>query len=126
MPMRRISMNKVREIIRLYEQCNLSQRSIARALNVSRPVINEYIRKICASGLDYQATQELDDDALLEIIEGGRKSHSERYQVLRRKFEYLVKELKRTGVTLERLWQEYRDEHPDGYGYSQFCYHFQV
>jgi transposase len=126
MPMRRISMNKVREIIRLYEQCNLSQRSIARALYISRPVVNEYIRKIRASGLDYQATQEIDDDALLEIIEGGQKSHSERYQVLRRKFEYLVKELKRTGVTLERLWQEYREEHPDGYGYSQFCYHFQV
>jgi transposase len=31
------------------------------------------------------------------------------------------RELKRPGVTLELLWQEYRDEHPDGYGYSQFC-----
>jgi transposase len=126
MPMRRISMNKVREIIRLFEQCNLSQRSIARALYISRPVVNEYIRKIHASGLDYQTAKELDDDTLLEIIEGSGKVHSERYQVLRHKFEYFVKELKRTGVTLERLWQEYIDEHPDGYGYSQFCYHFQV
>jgi transposase len=119
-------MNKVREIIRLFEQCNLSQRSIARALYISRPVVNEYIRKIHASGLDYQTAKELDDDTLLEIIEGSGKVHSERYQVLRHKFEYFVKELKRTGVTLERLWQEYIDEHPDGYGYSQFCYHFQV
>jgi transposase/predicted XRE-type DNA-binding protein len=120
-------MNKIREIIRLNEQCNLSQRAIARALSISRPVVSEYIQKICSSGLDYSATQALDDDALLEIIEGAdSKVHSERYQVLRRKFEYFVKELKRTGVTLERLWQEYRDEHPNGYGYSQFCYHFQV
>jgi len=126
MPMRRISMNKVREIIRLFEQCNLSQRSIARALSISRPVVKDYIRKIRASGLDYAATQTLDDDTLLEIIEGRSKVQSKRYQGLRRKFEYFVKELKRTGVTLERLWQEYLTEHPDGYGYSQFCYHFQV
>jgi len=126
MPMRRISMNKVREIIRLFEQCNLSQRSIARALYISRPVVNEYIRKIHASGLDYKAAQELDDDTLLEIIESPERVHSERYQTLLQKFEYFVKELKRTGVTLERLWQEYLDENPNGYGYSQFCYHFQV
>lgn len=126
MPMRRISMNKVREIIRLHEQCNLSQRSIARALYISRPVVREYIRKIHASGLNYAAIQKLDDDTFLEMIEGSGKVKSERYQVLRQKFEYFVKELKRTGVTLERLWQEYLDEHPDGYGYSQFCYHFQL
>ena len=126
MSKRRISMNKVREIIRLFEQCNLSQRSIARALYISRPVVNEYIRKIRASGLDYAATSKLDDDTLLKIIEGPGKVLSERYQVLRQKFEYFVKELKRTGVTLERLWQEYLDEHPEGYGYSRFCYHFQV
>ena len=126
MPMRRISMNKVREIIRLYEECNLSQRSIARVLSISRPIVHEYIQKIRSSGLDYTATQKLEDDALLEIIEGSGKAQSERYQVIRQKFEYFVKELKRTGVTLERLWQEYRDEHPDGFGYSQFCYHFQV
>ena len=126
MPMRRISMNKVREIVRLFEQSHLSQRSIARALSISRPIVNDYLRKIRSSGLDYAATEKLDDDALLELIEGSGKVQSERYQTIHRKFEYFVKELKRTGVTLERLWQEYRNEHPDGYGYSQFCYHFQV
>jgi transposase len=33
----------------------------------------------------------------------------------------LHEELKRRGVTLVLLWQEYRTEHPDGYGYSRFC-----
>jgi len=119
-------MNKVREIIRLYEQCNLSQRSIARALSISRPVVSEYLSKIQSSGLDYSAIEKLADDTLLEIIEGAKNHNSDRYQILRERFRYFVKELKRTGVTLERLWQEYREEHPDGYGYSQFCYHFQV
>jgi transposase len=119
-------MNKIRKIIRLDQQCKLSQRAIARALAISRPVVSDYIQKIRSSGIDYSAAQELDDDTLLEIVEGTGRKQSERYQTLRRKFEYFVKELKRTGVTLERLWQEYRAEHPGGYGYSQFCYHFQV
>jgi transposase len=119
-------MNKVREIIRLNEQCNLGQRAIARALNISRPVVKAYINKIQSSGLDCSMIKNIDDDTLLQIVEGTRMSNSDRYQVLRMKFDYFLKELKRTGVTLERLWQEYQDEHPDGYSYSQLCYHFQV
>ena len=110
MVMKRICMNKVREIIRLKEQCNLGQRAISRALNISRPVVKEYINKIQSSGLDYSTIKDLDDDALLQIVEGARRSNSDRYQVLRMKFEYFLKELKRTGVTLERLWQEYLSE----------------
>ena len=119
-------MNKIREIIRLDQQCNLSKRAIARALSISRPVVSEYIQKIKSCDIDYKTAQSLDDDTLLDIVEGSGTSQSQRYLTLREKFEYLVKELKRTGVTLERLWQEYRTEHPDGYGYSQFCFHFQV
>ena len=125
MPMRRISMEKVREIIRLYQCCGLTQRAIARVLYVSRPVVKAYIDKIQAAGLDYAEIEKMDDDALLALIEGPEAT-SERYKALRRNFEYFIKELKRPGVTLERLWQEYRAEHPDGYRYSQFCYHFQV
>jgi transposase len=118
-------MEKVREIIRLSEQSLLSKRAIARALNVSRPIVSEYIDKIKSSGLDYNRIKEMGDDILLEIIKGKSNSTSKRYATLSQYFEYFVKELKRTGVTLERLWQEYRVKHPDGYSYSQFCYHFQ-
>jgi len=119
-------MEKVREIIRLKEQCGLSERAISRALRVSRPVVKDYFCKLQSAGLDYAAIKEMNDDTLLQVIEGRRQVTSERYQALRRKFGYFVKELKRPGVTRERLWQEYRAEHPDSYGYSQFCYHFQL
>lgn len=118
-------MEKVREIIRLKEQCRLSERAIARALSVARPVVKEYLDKVKSAGLDYAEIKKMDDDTLLEIIE-GRKTTSERYEILRQKFEYFIQELKRPGVTRRRLWQEYIDEHPAGYTYSQFCYHFQV
>jgi len=123
MPMRRISMEKIREIHRLKEQCQLSERAISRALNVSRPVVKDYLAK---AGLEYSEVKEFSDNELLEAIKGHHGSLSERYDVLRQKFDYFTKELKRPGVTIERLWQEYRAECPDGYSYSQFCYHFQL
>jgi len=119
-------MEKVREIIRLHEQCGLKQRPIARALNVCRPSVREYIDKITAAGLDYAAIQDMDDTTLLAVIEGPLKSTNERFNTLKKQFEYFTKELKRPGVTLQCLWQEYRAEHPTGYGYSQFCFHFQT
>lgn len=126
MAKQRISMNKIREIIRLNQQANLSQRAIARTLNISRPVVKEYIAKIEKAGLRYDHIREMDDDTLLQLITNKVKPNSKRYDVLQQKFDYFHKELKRTGVTLERLWQEYRSEHADGFSYSQFCYHFQL
>jgi transposase len=120
-------MEKIREIIRLKEQCSLSERRIARALKVSRPVVKQYIQDLTSLGLDYAALKNLDDDALAELLHTkGQATGDERFRVLLAQCEHFSKELKRPGVTLQRLWQEYRAQHPDGYGYSQFCYHFQV
>jgi transposase len=118
-------MEKIREIIRLREQANLSERAISRTLNISRPIVKRYIQDISRAGLDYTAITTMDDDTLLEILVGKTISRSPRYEVLLSHFPYFLKELKRTGVNLQRLWEEYRDDHPDGFGYSQFCYHFQ-
>lgn len=75
--MRRLSMEKIREIIRLKE-AGLSDRMIHRALFVSRPVVKEYVEKIRSAGLDYTAIRDMADESLTEVIE-GRKSASERY-----------------------------------------------
>lgn len=126
MPRKRISMDKVREIIRLKEQSKLGTRAIGRALNISRTVVGEYINKFELTGYSYDDIKAMDDDTLFEIIENGKKPTSERYRQLSEHFEYFAKELKRIGVTLQLLWQEYREKYPNGYGYSQFCYHYQV
>ena len=36
------------------------------------------------------------------------------------------RQLGRSGVTLDLLWQEYREQHPDGYQYSAFCEHYRA
>lgn len=125
MAMRKTPMEKIREIIRLKELGHLSERAISRALKISRPVVKHYISEIEKFGLNYAAIAEMPDDTFLEILSGKGQSKSDRYKTLSSQFEYYCKELKRTGVTLQLLWEEYRQQHPNGYQYSQFCYHFQ-
>jgi len=74
----------------------------------------------------------MSDSDLLAALEGGlrepetqQQEEEDRYGRLSEKFPHFAVELKRTGVTQQGLWQEYLAEHPDGYRYSQFCYHFQ-
>ncbi|MGA2091107.1 MAG: IS21 family transposase [Endomicrobiales bacterium] len=119
-------MNKIREILRLSEDCGLTQRTIEKALGVSRPVVSQYISYFKATGLSYEATTAMGDDELLEALGKRRKEESEQYRILADKFEYYATEIKRVGVTMRLLWEEYRKEHKDGYGHTQFCYHFQV
>ena len=53
MSRKRISVNKIREIIRLDEVCGLSRRQISRAMNVSRPVVSQYLTDFKGTGLSY-------------------------------------------------------------------------
>ena len=54
MARKRINMKKIREIIRFSETTDMSERKIARALNISRPVVTQYIKDFNASGLTYE------------------------------------------------------------------------
>jgi len=62
----------------------------------------------------------------MRVLETRRKERCERYRILSERFPRLVKELKKPGVTLELLWQEYQKQYPQGYSYYPFCYHFRV
>jgi transposase len=122
---KRISMEKLRETPRLYEVSKLSCREIAAALNISKTVVSQYIVEFKEAKLSYLDIQDISDSDLFERL-GKKKRQSEKYRILESYFSYFVIELKKTGVTLYLLWQEYIAKHPDGYGHSQFGYHFQV
>ena len=126
MARRRINMRKIREILRLHEECGLTNRQIAKALNISRPVVGQYLADFKASGLTYREVSRMSDDEVMEIFEANKKEESEKYRILSQRFSYFARELKKRGLTLYLLWQEYKREQPEGYGYSRFCYHFQV
>lgn len=120
-------MKKIREIMRLHEQSTLSQRQISQALGMSRPVISDYIVKIKKAGLTFNDIEKMPDETLLSILQVNKTtSDNKRHELLWNKFPDFTKELKRVGVTRQILWEEYVEENPGGYSYTQFCHHFQV
>jgi len=122
----RTSMKKIREVIRLKSTTTLSDRQIARALNISRPVVAKYWQGFSRSDLSFEAIENVPDSTLIKAIERPRVETSGKYQELCKHFPYFVTELKRRGVTLQLLWEEYKKKDPEGFQYSQFCYHFQM
>ncbi|MGC9342797.1 MAG: hypothetical protein ACP5E3_08860 [Bacteroidales bacterium] len=123
---RRIRMEKLKEILRLGSEHQLSNRAIARALKVSRPVVAQYLSDFRASGLTYSEISTMNHDDLLELFNRNRRFEKQSYTELAERFKEYTKELKKPSVTRHLLWEEYRQAHPEGYSYSQFCYHFQV
>jgi transposase len=120
MPAQRLSMRQVREVLRLKWACGLSDRKIAQSLRVSRPTVAEYVRRAQAAGLSWPLPDTLDDTAL----EGRLFARATPTPVARRPtpdWAIVHQELKRKGVTLLLLWQEYKASTPDGLQYSQFC-----
>ncbi len=125
MAQRRISMKRVREALRLHFECGLSLRKTARALSVSRPVVTEYLDKCNALKITYEKARDMSDEELLSCFNSENTTENPRLISLRDKFPEYARELTRIGVTRQLLWVEYHAENPNGYSYSQFCYHFQ-
>ena len=127
MARRRISVDKIKEVIRYGVTTELSERAIGRALKVSCTAVTKYLECFRGSGLTWEQAQELPDSELLSVLEGNRMARtSARYERLAERFPMMVKELRRKGVTLQLLWEECLRAHPDGYQNSQFCHHFHV
>ena len=101
--------------------------STDRACTADNASAGEPVRTgLCGDrALSYAQIKGISDSELMELLAGGRTADA-RYGELGAWFERCTRELKRVGVTIQQLWEEYRQEQPDGYSYSQFCYHFQV
>ena len=123
MPSERLSMRRIRDLLRPKFENGLSSRVIAASLGISKGAVGEYLRRARAAGLAWPLPEEMTDTALErrlfptapDVAAIGRPEPN---------WAYVDQELRRTGVTRGLLWQEYRAEHPDGYGYTWFCVHF--
>jgi transposase len=119
MSRKREPMRKIKEELRLsYLDC-LSERQIALASNMHRSTVRDYLARAQACGVSWSSVADLDDRTIARQLFSGRSS-GKRLKVAPDWGE-IHKELRRSNVTLQLLWEEYRLEHPEGYGYSQFC-----
>jgi transposase len=113
-------MRNTREILRLRWGLKRSLRETAASVGVGASTVHDVLVRAKLAELGWPLPAEMDDAAL-----EARLYPPVRGRDLERPlpdFVALYRELKRRGVTLELLWQEYRQQHPeDGYGYSRFC-----
>ncbi len=112
-------MRKIRDAMRL-AAAGLSTRKIAASLGVGQSTVSDYLSRARAAGLSWPLPGDLADAEL----EGRLFPRS--VQVLSAAFPqpdwaHVHAELRRKGVTLALLWEEYRGIHTDGYGYSRYC-----
>ena len=121
MPAERVSMRRVREILRLKHACGATDRAIARSLGVARSTVALTFERVAAAGLTWPLPEGLSERVLEAMLYAGAGAK----QGLRRKAEpdwtHVHRELRRPGVTLMLLWEEYRAAEPGGYGYNRWC-----
>jgi transposase len=113
-----VTMEQLKQILQLKND-GIGIREIARRIGISRNSVRKYL-SLLDTGTDQLSNKDLADKAYnndqLEL-------NTQKQQQLFQHFESVQSELSRTGVTRQLLWKEYLQEHPDGYGYSQYCYH---
>ncbi len=119
MPAKRVSMRKTKEILRLRWGLGRSLRETGRSCGVGHATVHDVVTRAEMAGLSWPLPEDLDEAALEARLYPSPLGRHDRAVP---EFARLYRELKRRGVTLELLWQEYRQQHGEhGYGYSRFC-----
>lgn len=116
----RIPMRKLREILRLRLEVGLSARAIARSCRLSVSTVSGYLGRISVAKLTWPLPAELDDDQALTRLLFPTEGQPVRTRP-EPDWAAIHRELHRPHVTKLLVWQEYREQEPAGYQYSQFC-----
>jgi len=125
MPQERLSMPNAREIVRLKSTTGLTHREIGRSVGCSASVVSDCLSRVVVAGLSWPLPAEFDDDRVLEarLYRTAATPPTDRDVP---DWAAVHQELRKKGVTLNLLWQEYRGDHQDGFQYSWFCHHYEA
>ncbi|MFW8602474.1 IS21 family transposase [Desulfobacterota bacterium M19] len=113
-------MRKITEVLRLKLSVGRSCRQISKSCGIARSTVADYLNRAAAAGLSWPLPEDTNEATLerllyppLPVIAPDDRPKPN--------WSKVYKELKRKGVTLQLLWQEYKENNPDGYQYSRFC-----
>lgn len=119
----RISMRRIKKVLRLHYACALSNKRIAKSLGISASTVHEYLTRFKESKLGWPLGESITEDELERKLFPSPQSQRTG-AIPQPDWAEVHKDLKKKGVTLALLWQEYKADHPNGYQYSQFCEHY--
>jgi transposase len=121
MPARReLTMRQIRHMLRLARE-GVSAREIGRTLAIARSTVQDNLGRASAAGLVWPLGPEVTDAILEERLFARAGTKQGRRRRVEPDWPSLAREMRRPGVNLMVLWEEYRQAHPEGYGYSRFC-----
>ena len=121
MPTERLSMRRIRQVLQLHFGVHASARVIAREVGVGRTSVQDYLARAGAAGLGWPLAPDLTDEALEQLLFPAPNCSAGARRYPEPDWAALVREMKRPGVSLSILWEEYDAVHPVAYGYSRFC-----
>ena len=114
--MRRLDMLKAREILRLKHELGLSLREIGKSCNCGKTTVSEVLERAKKAEISWPV--DLSDKQLMSLLYPPVENKN---TIPEPDMEYVFYEMKKKHVTLMLLWEEYKEKHPNGIMYTQFC-----
>lgn len=121
MATQRLSMRKIREILRLRFESKFSYHQIAESCGMGDTTVGECLARAKQSGISWPLASDLDD----ALLEARLYPPSDKLlAIVQPDYSYVHLEMRKKSVTMQLLWHEYKEAHPGGYQYTQFCHHY--
>jgi len=115
-------MRKIKEVLRLRFELGLQQNQIARSCSIGQATVHRYLQRAAAAGLSWPLAEDLDDSRLQKLLFREARARPSQSRRSLPEFNEVRRQLQtHKHVTLQLVWEEYRETQPDGYSYSQFC-----
>ncbi len=115
-------MRKIKEVLRLRFGLGLQQDQIARSCSIGQATVHRYLERAAAVDLTWPLAEDCDDRRLNELLFPARPQRPS--LTIRPGMDFVAVQRQmqtHKHVTLQLVWEEYRETHPDGYSYSRFC-----
>lgn len=124
MAQERLPMRKIKEVLRLKYELGRGHREIARSCGIGHSTVREYLRRAEAGGVSWPLASELSESVLEERLFGAEAAPPGRgLPDFKRVYDEL-RQFRKFNLTITQLWVEYKELHPEGYQYTQFCEHY--
>jgi transposase len=120
-----LTMEQLKQVLQLKKD-GVAIREIVRRTGISRNAVKRYLSRFEQSAGQPEAALSNKQLADKAYNNDTLSFTTDRQDALMKHFAYAEKELRKTGVNRQMLWVEYKEQNPDGYTYSRYCYHFNI
>lgn len=118
------NMSIIKEVLRQYHVAHIGKKAIANNLGISKNTVKKYIISAEQDSLSYKELIKLDDPVLQNRFNAGNPAYTDkRFDPFKEELDYYIKQLSNPHQTKLNLWEDYIQKNPEGYQYTQFCYH---